>query len=594
MENQVVKLGLDYNHYLDISDHPEDSVGTPAGRVILFGTIPTTIPDTTPVITPPTTQTDTPTLFKGKEWIDARVVVEAIGRDETETGVRGPVEVRVERVTHPVMPEDIPEPAQEGAVEAIEGVQREHGHRIVGVESAVIALTERIAELERDNIAGLEAHECCESRLTATPVRHARMQQIELRQMRRLRFYDRNGGNRTEEMEMEGMEKMEMEIEMGIMKMETELWNLTVKGNDLTAYTQSNRRSRGKILGGPNVARALSATGNKQKGYSWPLPYCNKCGSTISCVLEVDTCQEGHFKKDCPKLRNQNRGNQTRNKNGNKTGNQTGGNETTRLTPLVEEEQTLIPTLSRVCKRISLDRFVIVFIDDILIYSKSRKEHEGHLKLILNLLKNEELYAKFSKCEFWLSKVQFLGHVIDSEGIHVDPAKIEAIKDWASPKTPTEIRQFLGLAGYYRRFIEGFSKIARPMTKLTQKSVKFEWGEKAEAAFQLVGRGFDAEREGHSLRIPPTQGSREELYHTRPRAWCSILDQKDNIDKDVGLELLSDYDCEIRYHPGKANVVADALSRKERSKPLRVRALVMTIGLSLPKQILEFCSIQRP
>ncbi|GJX51659.1 putative reverse transcriptase domain-containing protein [Tanacetum coccineum] len=127
---------------------------------------------------------------------------------------------------------------------------------------------------------------------------------------------------------------------------------------------------------------------------------------------------------------------------------------------------------------IILDRFVIVFIDDILIYSKSRKEHKGHLKLILNLLKKEELYAKFLKCEFWLSKVQFLGHVIDSEGIHVDPAKIEAIKDWASPKTPTEICQFLGLAGYYQRFIKGFSKIARPMTKLTQKSVKFEWGER--------------------------------------------------------------------------------------------------------------------
>ncbi|GKC37840.1 putative reverse transcriptase domain-containing protein, partial [Tanacetum coccineum] len=141
--------------------------------------------------------------------------------------------------------------------------------------------------------------------------------------------------------------------------------------------------------------------------------------------------------------------------------------------------------MNRVCKPY-LDRFVIVFIDDILIYSKSRKEHEGHLKLILNLLKNEELYAKFSKCEFWLSKVQFLGHVIHSKGIHVDPAKIEAIKDWASPKTPTEIRQFLGLAGYYRRFIEGFSKIARPMTKLTQKSMKFEWGEKAEATFQLL------------------------------------------------------------------------------------------------------------
>ncbi|GJT30540.1 putative reverse transcriptase domain-containing protein [Tanacetum coccineum] len=141
--------------------------------------------------------------------------------------------------------------------------------------------------------------------------------------------------------------------------------------------------------------------------------------------------------------------------------------------------------MNRVCKPY-LDKFVIVFIDDILIYSKNKQEHEEHLKLILELLKKEELYAKFSKCEFWIPKVQFLGHVIDSQGIHVDPAKIESIKDWASPKSPTEIRQFLGLAGYYRRFIEGFSKIAKPMTKLTQKKVKFEWGDKQEAAFQLL------------------------------------------------------------------------------------------------------------
>ena len=97
--------------------------------------------------------------------------------------------------------------------------------------------------------------------------------------------------------------------------------------------------------------------------------------------------------------------------------------------------------------------------------------------------KEEKLYAKFSKCEFWILKVRFLGHVIDSRGIHVDPAKIESIKDWASLKTPTEIRQFLGLAGYYWRFIEGFSKIAKSMTKLTQKGVKFDWGEKEENAF---------------------------------------------------------------------------------------------------------------
>ncbi|GKC16715.1 putative reverse transcriptase domain-containing protein, partial [Tanacetum coccineum] len=103
---------------------------------------------------------------------------------------------------------------------------------------------------------------------------------------------------------------------------------------------------------------------------------------------------------------------------------------------------------------------------------QDEKEHKEHLKAILELLKKEKLYAKFSKCEFWIPKVQFLGHVIDCGGIHVDPAKIESIKDWATPKTPTEIRQILGLAGYYRRFIEGFSKIANSMTKLTQKGIK--------------------------------------------------------------------------------------------------------------------------
>ncbi|GJS34344.1 putative reverse transcriptase domain-containing protein [Tanacetum coccineum] len=129
--------------------------------------------------------------------------------------------------------------------------------------------------------------------------------------------------------------------------------------------------------------------------------------------------------------------------------------------------------MNRVCKPY-LDKFVIVFIDDILIYSKDEKKHEEHIKVILELLKKEKLYAKILKCEFWIPKVQFLGHVIYSRGIHVDPTKIKSIKDWASPKTPTKIRQFLGLAGYYRRFIEGFSKIAKSMTKLTQKGIKFD------------------------------------------------------------------------------------------------------------------------
>ncbi|GJY59633.1 putative reverse transcriptase domain-containing protein [Tanacetum coccineum] len=133
-----------------------------------------------------------------------------------------------------------------------------------------------------------------------------------------------------------------------------------------------------------------------------------------------------------------------------------------------------------------MKKFMIVFIDDILIYFRKEKEHEEHLKTILELLKKEELYAKFSKCEFWINTVNFLGHMIDSSGIHVDPAKIEAVKNWASPTTPSEIRQFLGLAGYYRRFIEGFSKIAKPMTELSQKNKKFDWGEEQESAFQLL------------------------------------------------------------------------------------------------------------
>nr|GEV18284.1 putative reverse transcriptase domain-containing protein [Tanacetum cinerariifolium] len=213
--------------------------------------------------------------------------------------------------------------------------------------------------------------------------------------------------------------------------------------------------------------------------------------------------------------------------------------------------------MNQVCKPY-LDRFVIIFIDDMLIYSKSRKEHEGHLKLILKLLKEEELYAKFSKCEFWLSKVQFLGHVIHSKDIHIDPAKIESIKDWASPKTPTEIRQFLGLVGYYRRFIKGFSKIARPMTKLTQKSVKFDWGEKAEAAFQLLKQKLCS---ASILALP--EGSENFVLYC-DASHKGLGGKEMNMRQRRWLELLSDYDCEIRYHPGKANILsAQSKSKKE-------------------------------
>ncbi|GJU65589.1 putative reverse transcriptase domain-containing protein [Tanacetum coccineum] len=109
------------------------------------------------------------------------------------------------------------------------------------------------------------------------------------------------------------------------------------------------------------------------------------------------------------------------------------------------------------------DKFMIVFINDILIYSRNKEEHTDHLRIILELLRKEKLYTKFSKCDFWISIMQFLGHIIDSQGIHVDPAKIEAVENWASPTTPIEIHQFLGLIGYYRRFIKDFSKIAKSL-----------------------------------------------------------------------------------------------------------------------------------
>ncbi|KAI3784347.1 hypothetical protein L1987_43445 [Smallanthus sonchifolius] len=141
--------------------------------------------------------------------------------------------------------------------------------------------------------------------------------------------------------------------------------------------------------------------------------------------------------------------------------------------------------MNRVCKPY-LDQFVIVFIDDILIYSRTKEDHTTHLKLILELLKKEQLYAKFSKCEFWLREIHFLGHVINNQGIHVDPAKVTAIKNWSTPSTPSEIRSFLGLAGYYRRFIPNFSKIALPLTTLTHKNKPFVWEQKQEDAFQTL------------------------------------------------------------------------------------------------------------
>ncbi|GJU98302.1 putative reverse transcriptase domain-containing protein [Tanacetum coccineum] len=299
--------------------------------------------------------------------------------------------------------------------------------------------------------------------------------------------------------------------------------------------------------------------------------------------------------------------------------------------------------MNRVC-RPYLDKFVIVFIDDILIYSKTQEEHVEHLRLVLELLKKEKLYAKFSKCEFWLREVQFLGHVINGNGIHVDPSKIEAVKNWKAPRTPTEVRSFLGLAGYYRRFIENFSKIAKSLTILTQKSKTFNWGEEQEYAFQTLkdklcnapvlalpdgSEDFvvycDASRIGlgcvlmqrgkviayasrqlkihennyttHDLELGAVVFAlkiwRHYLYMTKSVIYTDhkslqhIFIQKElNMQQHRWIKLFSDYDCEIRYHPSKANVVADALSMKERVKPKRVIDMNMILQSSIKDRIL--------
>ena len=124
----------------------------------------------------------------------------------------------------------------------------------------------------------------------------------------------------------------------------------------------------------------------------------------------------------------------------------------------------------------------------ILIYSKRVEEHENHLRLVLQLLQEKKLYAKLKKCEFWLDSVAFLGHVVSKDGIVVDPKKVEAVVEWNRPNSVTEVCSFLGLASYYRRFVEGFSHLAMPLTRLTQKGAKFEWTGKCEESFQELKR----------------------------------------------------------------------------------------------------------
>ena len=135
-----------------------------------------------------------------------------------------------------------------------------------------------------------------------------------------------------------------------------------------------------------------------------------------------------------------------------------------------------------------LDQFFVVFVDDILIYTQSKEEHEDHLRIVLQALREHQLYAKFSKCEFWLTEVRFLGHVVLASGVSVDPEKVEVVMSWERPKSVFEIRSFLGMVGYYRRFIKDFSHLAAPMTRLTLKDVKYEWTDPCQRAFQELNR----------------------------------------------------------------------------------------------------------
>ncbi|GKF37068.1 putative reverse transcriptase domain-containing protein [Tanacetum coccineum] len=251
------------------------------------------------------------------------------------------------------------------------------------------------------------------------------------------------------------------------------------------------------------------------------------------------------------------------------------------------------------------------------------------------MLKKERLYAKFSKCEFWLQEVHFLGYVVNHNGIYVHPSKIKVVKNWKFPTTPSEIRSFLGLAGYYRRFIANFSKIAKRLTSLTQKNKKYEWGVEQEVAFQTLKNNlcdapilslpdgvedflvyYDASNQGlgcilmrrgkviayasrqlkiheknytaHDLELGVVlfalktwrhylYGTKNVIY-TNHKSLQHIFDQKElNMRQRRWTELFSDHKCEICYHPGKANVVANALSRKERVKPKHVRVMVITI-----------------
>ena len=313
---------------------------------------------------------------------------------------------------------------------------------------------------------------------------------------------------------------------------------------------------------------------------------------------------------------------------------------------LTDAQSTFMDLMNRVFQPY-LDRFVIVFINVILVYSGSSEEHSEHLRIVLQTLRERQLYAKLSKCQFWLDRVAFLGHLISVEGISVDPQKIEAIVNWKPPMNVSEVRSFLRLAGYYRKFVERFSKIATPLTNLLKKDQKLEWLDTYQHSFEELRQrlttapvlalpsgkdGYvvysDASRQGlgcvlmqdgrviayasrqlkkheqnyptHDLELAAVVFAlkiwRHYLYgvpyqiFTDHKSLQYIFTQKElNLRQRRWLKLIKDYDCTIEYHPRKANVVADALSRQPESSLSHMRSgyLPLLVDLRVSGVILE-------
>jgi hypothetical protein len=295
-----------------------------------------------------------------------------------------------------------------------------------------------------------------------------------------------------------------------------------------------------------------------------------------------------------------------------------------------------------------LDKFVVVFTDDILVYSRNEQEHTMHLHTVLQRLRDHRLYAKLSKCDFWLREIKILGHTISQDGVSVDPEKVQEVMDWKPPTSVRQIRGFLGLVGYYRRFIPDFSRIAKPMTELLKKGVKYEWIQKCEDAFHALRQHLttapvlaqpdntkpfevycDASGTGlgcvlmqdnrviayasrvlrphehnyptHDLQLAAVVHALEIWRHYLMGAHCNIYtDHKSlkyiftqadlNMRQRRWLELIKDYDLEVHYHPGKANVVADALSRKAQCNCVIMDSKIATLCDELCKLNIEVVS----